>query len=41
MNLNEEKLKILFGFAVLLVLAGLALTVALAHVEQNTSYGLP
>lgn len=30
----------IFGFSLLLILAGLALAVAIGHVEEKTSYGL-
>ncbi len=32
--------RLLFGFSLLIVISGLASIIALAHVEQQTSYGL-
>jgi len=32
--------RMIFGFVLLLVTAGLAATIALGHVEQTTSFGL-
>ena len=37
---NTEILRIVFGFCLLVILAGLALAIALGHVEEKTSYGL-
>lgn len=36
----NEKLKLVFGFLLLIVLALLAATVAIGHVHQEASYGL-
>lgn len=38
--MTDERLKMIFGFSLLLVLAALSAIIALGKVEQNTSYGL-
>lgn len=38
--MGEDRLKVLFGFALLVLLAILACIVALGKVEMQTSYGL-
>jgi hypothetical protein len=38
--MSTERLKMLYGFLLLLILASLAITFAIAHVEEKTSYGL-
>lgn len=37
---KAETLRMIFGFSILLILAGLALAIALGHVEEKSSYGL-
>ena len=37
---STSKLKLAFGFCLLGVIAGLALAIALGHVEEKTSFGL-
>ena len=37
---NTEKLKMLYGFLLLLMMGGLALAFGIGHVEEKTSYGL-
>lgn len=37
---SPDTLRLIFGFCLLVILAGLALAIALGHVEENTSYGL-
>lgn len=37
---SSDTLRLIFGFCLLLILAGLALAIALGHVEEKTSYGL-
>jgi hypothetical protein len=39
--MSIDKLKMIFGFALLLSLVALAAMVALGHVEEHTSFGLP
>lgn len=34
-------MKMLFGFALLAITGGLAAVIAMAHVDQQSSYGLP
>ena len=36
----NNRWKAAFGFALLLVIAGLALAIAVGHVEEKTSFGL-
>ena len=36
----DNKWKAAFGFMLLLVIAGLALAIAVGHVEEKTSFGL-
>ena len=36
----NNRWKAAFGFALLLVIAGLALAIAIGHVEEKTSFGL-
>ena len=36
----DNKWKAAFGFMLLLVIAGLALAIAIGHVEEKTSFGL-
>lgn len=38
--MSDERLKMIFGFAILVVLATLAAIVGLGKVEMQTSYGL-
>lgn len=38
--MSDERLKMIFGFSILLVLALLAAVVGLGKVEMQTSYGL-
>ena len=38
--MSDTRLKMIFGFATLVVLAVLAAMIALGHVEMQTSYGL-
>lgn len=35
-----DELKVIFGFCLLVIIAGLALAIALGRVEEKTSYGL-
>lgn len=37
---NSDTLRMVFGFSLLVILAGLALAIAVGHVEEKTSYGL-
>lgn len=37
---NRDTLRMVFGFSLLVILAGLALAIALGKVEEKTSYGL-
>lgn len=37
---DRDTLRMCFGFSLLLILAGLALAIAIGHVEEKTSYGL-
>lgn len=37
---NGDTLRMIFGFSLLIILAGLALSIALGKVEEKTSYGL-
>lgn len=37
---NNDTLRMIFGFSLLVILASLALAIALGHVEEKTSYGL-
>lgn len=37
---GRDTLRMIFGFSLLLILAGLALAIALGKVEEKTSYGL-
>jgi hypothetical protein len=37
---SSDVLRMIFGFSLLLILAGLALAIAVGHVEEKTSYGL-
>lgn len=39
-HMRSEILRIVFGFCLLLILAGLALAIALGKVEEKSSYGL-
>ncbi len=36
----RDTLRMIFGFSLLLILAGLALAIAVGKVEEKTSYGL-
>jgi hypothetical protein len=36
-----DKYKIIFGFSLLFCVTGLAAMVAIGHVEEKTSFGLP
>lgn len=38
--MSDNRLKMIFGFSILIVLAILAAIVGLGHVEMQTSYGL-
>lgn len=38
--MGRDTLRMVFGFSLLLILAGLALAIAMGHVEEKTSYGL-
>lgn len=38
--LSSDTLRMTFGLALLVILAGLAAAIALGHVEEKTSYGL-
>lgn len=38
--MNSTRLKILFGFALLLLIAGLAFGLIIHHVEEPSSFGL-
>lgn len=38
--MTDNRLKLLFGFLLLVCLAALTAAIALGHVEENTSYGL-
>lgn len=40
MKPNSDVLRMIFGFSLLMILAGLALAIALGKVEEKTSYGL-
>ena len=44
-NMSDERLTIVlaytFGFATLFVYCMLAMTIAIAHIEEKTSFGLP
>ena len=40
MRLSSDLQRMIFGFILLAILAGLALAIALGHVEEKTSYGL-
>ncbi len=40
MTNKSDLLRMVFGFSLLLILAGLALAIAVGHVEEKTSYGL-
>ena len=44
-DLSDERLRVLlayaFGFTTLLVYFILAMTIAVGHIEEKTSYGLP
>jgi hypothetical protein len=35
-----KDMRMIFGFALLIIIAALAAIIALGHVEQSTSYGL-
>lgn len=37
---SRDTLRMIFGFSLLVILAGLALAIAMGHVEEKTSYGL-
>jgi hypothetical protein len=37
---DSDTLRMCFGFALLVILAGLALAIAIGKVEEKTSYGL-
>ena len=39
-SVNDDRYKMMFGFALLTVLAALAAIIALGKVEMSTSYGL-
>lgn len=39
--MNTDRLKMVFGFCLLVMLSGLAAAIALGKVEEKTSYGLP
>jgi hypothetical protein len=39
--LTMAEAKMLFGFVLLLCITGLSAAIAIAHVRQETSYGLP
>jgi len=39
-DMTDHRLKMLYGIAILLILAVLSAIIALAHVEEATSYGL-
>jgi hypothetical protein len=38
--MNETKWAMVFGFALLAAITGIALTIAIGHVEERSSYGL-
>lgn len=38
--IKTDTLRMIFGFCILLILAGLALAIAMGNVEEKTSYGL-
>ena len=38
--MKGDTLRMIFGFSLLIILAGLALSIALGHVEEKSSYGL-
>jgi hypothetical protein len=40
-SLNMEQAKLLFGFLLLILMASLCAIIAIGHVKQETSYGLP
>lgn len=40
MIMKSDTLRMIFGFLILAILAGLALAIALGRVEEATSYGL-
>jgi hypothetical protein len=40
MKLSPDVMKMVFGFCLLGIIAGLATAVAIGHVEERTSYGL-
>ena len=37
---KPDILRMVFGFSLLVILAGLALAIAIGHVQEQTSYGL-
>lgn len=39
-KMKPDILRMVFGFSLLMILAGIALAIALGHVEEKTSYGL-
>ncbi len=40
MKLSPDIQRMIFGFILLMILAGLAAMIALGHIEEKTSYGL-
>jgi len=39
-SLSQDATRMCFGFLLLTILVGLAIAIALGHVEERTSYGL-
>lgn len=40
MKFSPDMQRMIFGFGLLAIIAGLAVAIALGHVEERTSYGL-
>jgi hypothetical protein len=39
--MDNERLKMIFGFVLLIAIVALAMVIAIGNVKQETSYGLP